>query len=69
MSGETLWLVGQYKGGEEPDTQWDFQGIFSTRDKAVDACRNERYFVVPVIVDQEEPDELGTFDGAEWPNT
>jgi len=52
-----MWLVGQYRSGESGNVVWDFRGIFSTEEKAMNACRNENYFVHEVIIDEEVPDE------------
>jgi len=53
-----LWIVGQYR---EPN--WDFQGVFSSEEKAVAACRTPLYFVAPADLDAEAPHELAK----EWP--
>ena len=62
-----VWICGQYKSGEFLNTVWDLQGIFSTREKAVAACRNENYFIAPVTVDEVVPDETTSFPGVEYP--
>ena len=66
-----LWLVGQYRrGGEDGgvgDVVWDFQGAFSRKEKAVAACRNRNYFIAPVVLDKEVPDETEPLPGVEYP--
>jgi hypothetical protein len=62
-----LWLVGQYKSGKIGKIVWEFQGIFSTEKKAVAACRNFRYFVEKVTLDQECPDESVLFPDGYYP--
>lgn len=57
MTENKLWLCGQLKGGTFPHSFWDFQGIFSTREKASQACRDINYFIYPVQLDLELPDE------------
>lgn len=52
-----LWICGQYRSGEFGNAIWDFQGVFSTKGKAITACRNYNYFIFPVAVDEELPDE------------
>lgn len=52
-----LWLCGKYRLGESSYVVWDFQGIFSTKAKAVAACRNRNYFIFPCAIDEELPDE------------
>jgi hypothetical protein len=44
----TVWIVGQYTGNS---LEWYFEGIFSTREKAIAACENEKYFICPVEID------------------
>lgn len=58
-----LWICGQYKRGEFPDTIWDFQGIFDSEEKAIEACRDENYFIMPFILNQQCPHE--TVENAE----
>lgn len=48
-----MWLVGQYKN----IGMWEFQGIFTTEKLAVNACRDENYFVMEVLIDTEIPHE------------
>lgn len=49
----TVWFVGQYKEGEA----WEIQGVFSTEDAAKAACRKFNYFYLPLILDENFPDE------------
>jgi hypothetical protein len=53
-----LWVVGQLK-----DDDWDFQGVFSSEEKALAACKGPEYFVGPCTLDQEAPEET-----VDWPN-
>ena len=46
---------------------WDFQGVFSSREKAVAACRDERYFVGPAELDEPLPNEQIEWSGCFWP--
>ena len=57
MSVSVVWIVGQYKSGEFPNIVWEFQGVFSSRSKAVDACKNRNYFIGSTIMDEPLPDE------------
>lgn len=43
-----VWLVFQWYGKELL-----FQGVFDTEQKAVDACKSERYCVCPAIMNEE----------------
>ena len=64
---ESSYIVVQYRSGEWPNVVWDFQGVFSDRQKAVDACRNERYAIFPAHLNQELPDEPVIPSGVEYP--
>ncbi len=62
-----LWIVGQYKGGKRKKLRWEFQGIFDTKERAIGACRNYKYFIGSEILNQEVPDETRTFPDFEYP--
>jgi hypothetical protein len=64
---KTLWLVGQFRAVTESGTAWDFQGIFETRELAVAACRNRNYGVIPVLLNEEVPDEKHEFQECIYP--
>ena len=70
---EGLWLVGQYKGGEPPNCLWEFQGVFSTKDLAVAACRDGNYWICRVKLDESLPHETMVMTdeelGVEWPRS
>lgn len=59
---EKLWFCGQHVG-----ESWEFQGIFSTREKAIGACRTIKYFIAPVNLDEELPKETTLFKDLEYP--
>ena len=62
-----LWLVGQFREVGRAGNVWDYQGVFSSRAKAVAACRTADYFIAPVMLDQEIPDEAQEWPGVEHP--
>ena len=64
---EIVWLCGQYKSGETPNVIWDIQGIFSSKEKARSACRNEKYFIAPLELDKELTDETFILPDVEYP--
>ena len=49
-----LWIVGQH---EDPTKQWQFQGVYSSQENAVAACRDANYFVARVRLDERMPHE------------
>ncbi len=65
LARKELWLCGQAKS--EDGRCWEFQGIFSTKEKAIAACRHEWYFIAPVELDAELPDETVEMAGAYYP--
>ena len=63
-----LWICGQLKGEwEETGSIWEFQGVFSSEEKAHNACRNENYFIFPAKLDEELPVESVLPDRASYP--
>lgn len=62
------WIVGRHlEDAEDAESgerlvAWDFQGVFSSEDLAVAACRDDRYFVAPAKMNQQLP-----HDAADWP--
>lgn len=68
QSGEKFWLCGQYKFSEELEsTVWEFQGVFSTRDRAVMACCDSNYFITPVVLNEELPGATTRMPNIEYP--
>ena len=60
-----LFLVGQnidYESG-----LWDFSGIFDNKDVAIDACRDENYWVAEVILNEQLSHEKVDFKFAFYP--
>lgn len=51
-----IFVVVQFR--EDSNGRWEFQGLFSSKQKAEAACRNENYCVSgPYELDKELPDE------------
>jgi hypothetical protein len=62
-----LWLCGQNKSGEWPDVVWEFQGAFDSEEKAIEACRDENYFIIPFTLNKQfSPDSIDE-PGAYYP--
>ncbi len=50
-----VFIVGKNKPGKDC---WEFQGVFSTEEKALNACKGHRdYFVGPAIMDEVVTDD------------
>lgn len=65
-----MWVVGQFiKVYDDGNVAWEFQGVFSGEEKAIEACKDEwYYFYFPVQLDQEFPKESVTPEGVVYPN-
>ena len=47
-----FFIVGRYVKGESPEVSWVLQGVFDKMENAVRHCRNDRYFVVPLKLNE-----------------
>lgn len=69
---DDLWLVGRCIWMQEPDDSWnwtwDFHGVFSGKAKAVGKCKDQQWFIAPVVIDQQHPDAPCDWPGYENPN-
>ena len=63
-----IWICGQLKGewiiGNTP---WEFQGAFSTIEKADKACLNESYFIFPGKLDEALPEDACMLESCIYP--
>jgi len=62
MSGKTLWLMGYVLNWPE----WEFMGIFSSKEKAETALSRENEFYCPVVLDELESTEVRDFENVVW---
>jgi hypothetical protein len=58
-----VWFVGQNKG----DGRMEIQGVFTTRKRAVAACRTPDYFIMRQILNQSVPHETVEVDDPRYP--
>ena len=58
-----LWIVGKYI----ENNAWEFGGVFSDKQKAIDACTNEDMFIGSAILDYRAPDESINWEGVWYP--
>ena len=58
---------GKYIEDPEQEKRWEFIGVFDTKDKAVDVCIYESYFIAPVKLNESFPDETVEWKGAYYP--
>jgi hypothetical protein len=59
-----MFLVGRL---DDASRSWDYQGVFSTKEKAESACRDSSYFFYPIVIDIELPHETMVAPDIEWP--
>ncbi len=57
-----VYFVGQHS--EDDSKPWEIQGVFSSHDKAVAACYDDKYFILELEVDKELPRETSPMDSA-----
>lgn len=62
-----LYIVGKKTTDDSADKSWEFQGVFSTEQKAVAACLTAFYFVGPADLDDAFPDATTGWVGAYYP--
>ena len=60
-----LWVVGKVTDHESK--AWEMQGVFSDRNKATGACKDQHYFVGPLFLDKPLPHETCEWVGAFYP--
>jgi len=61
-----VWIVG--KINLENRFEWAFQGVFDSEEKAVEACKDERYFVGPVTMNIDLDDIIPGDKNIDWPD-
>ncbi len=62
-----MWLCGQFRKETDIGNIWDFRGLFHLRDDAIKACKTENYFVVPLEIGKELPEEIKDWPVIEYP--
>ncbi len=62
----SLYFVGQVKNEEEYEI-WEWQGIFDTKQKAIDACKTWKYFYAPCILNKEIQEKAKPMPNAVYP--
>lgn len=60
-----LWVVGKLICYETKT--WEFQGVYSSKEKAINACIKDEYFIGPATLDSGLPDESVEWGGAYYP--
>ena len=63
QDGAQVWIVFQTR----PGGVIEFQGVFGTETRAIEACRNDMHCACPAIVGEELPQETKSWQGAWYP--
>jgi len=64
---KALFLVGKFIAETSEGIAWEFQGVFSSREKAIAACRTPMYCIMPIELDADIPDAPHEFPICEYP--
>jgi hypothetical protein len=68
-SGRTVYVVTRHKGTTpDGDHLFEIQGVFTSEEKAIAACRDENYGYGPEVLDQELPHESTVWPGYRYPH-
>lgn len=62
-----LWICGRIYSCSECEASWAVNGVFETRELAVQACTSWRDFVAPMTLNERAPEEVVEFASVEWP--
>lgn len=62
-----IWICGRNVVETEQGIVWELQGVFTTKENAIDACVGERYFVGPGFLDVNLPVETTEWEGCYYP--
>lgn len=66
-AAENPYLVGRYITNTDAGPVWEFQGIFTSWDAALTACKDETYFMVEVRTDLPMPHDRIEWAGVIYP--
>ena len=61
------WICGMLQSGNGDEVAWTFQGLFSSKEKAIAACSTEKYFIAPVELDVDLGPKITEFKGGYFP--
>ncbi len=68
-ANKKLWIVGKCRRYDERTEtfNWDFQGVFDTKEKAIAACKSIADFVAPAVLNKELPEKSEEWKGCFYP--
>ena len=63
-----LWACGQWRREDDDGLSvWDFQGVFDSEERARSACKDDNWFIWPVFINAELPEEAIAPEGGYAP--
>ena len=62
-----VWICGQYLTEIDTGKVWEFAGVFDSEQKAIDACRDQSYFIAPYNINEIHPHETVPMEGIYYP--
>ena len=69
-----VWLTQQFVGGVWDDRkqeyglcEFEITGIYDSEQKAIEACRNDRYVIAPIELNYTFPEERVEIPGSYYP--
>ncbi len=62
-----LWVVGKNIDEVDSGVVWELQGVFSTKEFAIQACVAKEYFYGPVELNENLPDKSVDWKGCIYP--
>ena len=64
----TVWIVGKRSGtGDDDAAVWEFEGVFTKEQRAVEACQDADWFVAPARLDEQLPEAVVPWRGLYFP--
>jgi hypothetical protein len=63
----TAWICGKVIQETPLGQIWDFQGLYTSKDKAIEACKTKNHFIGPAVLNDPVPENQHEWPGAYYP--
>jgi hypothetical protein len=63
----TLWIAGKSAGDKSPVCMTELQGVFDTREAALEVCKDLFSFIAPITLNMAYPQEATPWENVEFP--
>jgi hypothetical protein len=72
INGITIWVCGRYFVCDAKNScglpgSFDVLGIYSSKEKAIARVKQSNDFIAPITLDEDQPEEICEWVGAEYP--